>query len=474
MTDMSRASDSVRSGRIVRDVVLTTSLSTVGRGVGFAIPFFVAAWFGVNTDTDAFFFAYGLVILLAGVFAPVVESVLVPFIAEIKTQDERRVRSFLGTTLVVATLGLAAVGALLVLVSRPVLSVVSNFPDESLDLIARLLLETVPLFVLLTATSLLSGALNAYKLFALPAVSPALRAAVALLIIFTFRHSMGVHSIALGYVVGEGVRLAVLLFQAAKKGVAPSLTSLALDSRLLQFLKTASYQIVGMAVLAFNPVIDKTMASWLAPGSVSILEYANRLYEIPIAFVTRGVFVVLLSHWSARFYEGFESGFRRNVVSTARLVGGGAALLSVVLILLRVPLVGLVYGHGEFPEGYLPTVYTVWAFYLVGLGPTLFGRVFGRAHLVLKNTRLLMTVGIVNVLLKTALNLALIRPLGLSGLALSTTITSSGLAVVLMLWFLKTRETGPEAGDKPRGPGPETLGNAGERADQGGSRWVRT
>lgn len=472
MTDMSRASDSVRSGRIVRDAVLTTSLSTIGRGVGFAIPFFVAAWFGVNADTDAFFFAYGLVILLAGVFAPVVESVLVPFVAEIKTQDELAVRSFLGTALVVSTLGLAAVGAVLVLVSKPILAVVSNFPDESVDLIGRLLLETFPLFVLLTATSLLSGALNAYRFFALPAVSPALRAAAALLIIFIFRQKMGVHSIALGYVVGEGVRLAALLFQAARKGIAPSLASLVLDSRLLGFLKTASYQIVGMAVLAFNPVIDKTMASWLTPGSVSILEYANRLYEIPLAFVTRGLFVVLLSHWSARFYEGFESRFRRNVVNTAMLVGGGAAVLSVVLILFRAPLAGLVYGHGEFPEGHLPTVCAVWAFYLVGLGPTLFGRVFGRAHLVLKNTRLLMIVGMVNVCLKIALNLALIRSLGLSGLALSTTITYSGLAVVLMLFFFRARIAAPQAIHELGGSDPAHLKNGQGRTDQGGSRWV--
>ena len=92
----------------------------------------------------------------------------------------------------------------------------------------------------------------------------------------------------------------------------------------------------------------------------------------------------------------------------------------------------------------MPAVFTVWGIYLIGLGPTLFGRVFGRGHLVLKNTRLLMIAGIANFGLKVVLNLALIRPLGLYGLVLSTTLTYSAVALVLMLSFLKVPITAIE------------------------------
>lgn len=433
-------------GNIVGDTALTSFMATIGRGAGFAVPFFVAAWFGVNEDTDAFFYVYGLILLLAGIFNPIVQSVIVPFIAEIKAKNEAEVRSFLGNTLALSIALLVIVGAVFVSIAKPLLSLVSDFSDQSLDLISRLLLETLPLLVLLVATGLLSGALNAYRKYSLPAISPGLRAAVALIVIFTTRDSLGVHSIALGYVAGELVRFLALLANAAAAGIAPSLSRLALDGRLSEFLRTASYQVIGIIALAFSPVIDKTMASWLTPGSVSILEYANRLYEIPVTFVHTGLFVVLLSQWSMDFYGGSRLKFKRDVMRTAKIVGVGALALSIVLILLRAPLVSLIYGHGQFPRGQLGAVHAVWALYLVGLGPTLFGRVFARGHLVLKNTRLLMVMGITNLLVKIGLNLLLVGPLGLPGLALSTSLTYSALAVIFMIRFMKAGIEVDEAG----------------------------
>lgn len=434
---MDKTQITLRSAGFLSDTFSTTVLATLGKGAGFAVPILIAYWFGVTEDTDAFFYVYGLILLLAGVFAGAVQSVIVPFIAEIKTKDDLEIKKFLGGALVISTVVPAAVGVLFILASRPILSVVSDFSSESLDLIFVLLLETLPLLILLVATSFMSGVLNAYKKFALPAISPGLRAIIALVIIFLLKDRIGVHCVALGYVCGELVRFVVLLAHALAAGITPSLRSLALGDRLLQFLKTASYQVIGMIALAFSPVVDKTMASWIAPGSVSVLEYANRLYEVPITLIQSGFFVVLLSHWSGRFYEGLGPRFKQEVAKTAGLVGAGALAMSIALILFRAPLVSLVYGHGEFPPERLSSVSAVWALFLIGLGPMLFGRVFGRAHLVLKNTKLLMATGMASVLLKIALNLLLVRPLGLPGIALATTITASTLAVVLMICLFR-------------------------------------
>ncbi len=454
---MSKTPSLLRSTAFLSDTIVTTALTTIGRGLGFAIPFFIAAWFGVTDGTDAFFYVYGLILLLAGIFAPVVQNVLVPFIAEIKASDESEVRGFLGGALLVSVLGSAAIATLFTLAASPVLDVVSDFPPESLDLISRLLLETIPLLVLLIMTSLLSGALNAYKKFSLPAISPGLRAVVALAVIAALKERLGVHSIAAGYVAGELARCAVLYGYAARVGIGPSIESFKLDPRLVHFLRTASYQIGGLVVLTFTPIVDKTMASWLDPGSVSILEYATRLYDVPMTFVLAGFFVVLLSHWSIQFYESSRSQFKSEVMKTAGVVAAGALALSAALILLREPLASLVYGRGEFPEARISAVHGIWAVYLIGLAPALFGRVFVRAHLVLKNTRLLMIAGIVAFVLKVGLNFLLIRPMGLHGLALSTTLMECAVAALLMAYFLKRRiDENPDGAEIAPGPGEAT------------------
>ena len=431
----------VHSRPILKDIIITTGWSILGKAAGFLIPFFIAAWFGVSSATDAFFFAYGLTFCLSSIFAPVVESVIVPFIAEIKAKDETEVRTFLGNTLIVGIVGLALLGGLFIVISRPLLGYVTSFSQESLKLIFWLFVETMPLLVLIVGTSLLSGALNAYKVFWLPAISPAFRAVIILFVVLIFKDKIGVHSIAIGYVAGEVFRLLILLNEVTKRRILSFNISIELNPKFFKFIKTSFYQVIGTVVLAFNPIVDKTMGSWLGPGNVSILEYADRLYQIPSTLIGYGLFVVLLSHWSDEFYQGNEGVFMQKVIYTAKLVGILTLSLSFILFLMRQPLVNLVYGHGDFPVQYLSLVAAVWSLYLIGLAPTIVGLVFVRAHIVEKNTKFLMVIGIINFILNIILNLLLIRPIGVFGLALSTTITYSISAAILFFFFVKDRSS---------------------------------
>jgi len=195
---------------LVQDTVKTTIWSTAGKAVGFLIPFFIAAWFGVSEETDAFFFAYGLILFFSAIFAPVVESAIVPYIAEARTKDED-IGKFVGNILSVSSIGLIVLAGIILLIIKPVLSVVTRFNAEGLNLVYRILLMTSPLVVLLFLTSILAGTLNTYKKFIFPAVTPALRAVVVLICVFTFKERLGVYAIALGYLIGEVARLIILL-----------------------------------------------------------------------------------------------------------------------------------------------------------------------------------------------------------------------------------------------------------------------
>lgn len=295
----------IRSRPLVRDTITTTVLSTIGKGVGFLIPFFIAAWFGVSGETDAFFFAYGLIIFLATIFSPVVESIIVPFIAEARAKRED-VGAFVGRVLGMSVVGLAAITVMFLAVIRPILSILTRFSPQGIDLIYWILFESSPLIILLFWTSALAGTLNAYKVFGIPALSPAFRAVVTLAFIFAFKERMGVHAIAWGYVAGEIFRLFVLFVMLKKLAIFHLKLSIGWEPKFVEFFKTSSYQIIGMSMLAFTPIINKTMASWLGPGNVSLLEYADRLYMIPITLLTSGLIVTLLAHWSERYQAGGE------------------------------------------------------------------------------------------------------------------------------------------------------------------------
>ena len=427
----------LNSQSLIRDIITTTGWGVIGKAFGFLIPFFIAAWFGVSGETDAFFFVYGLILFISGIFAPVVETIIVPYIAEARKKGDD-VGIFVGKIFSFSTVGLVILLIVLLFLIKPVLTLITRFDSQTLGMIYNLIFETIPLVILIVWSSILGGILNAYKKFIFPVVSPAFRAIINLSIIFLFKDKLGVHAIALGYVIGEIGRLAILAGVIKKLKLFKLILSFSPDPKIMEFLKTSSYQVIGLVAIGINPIVDKAMGSWLGEGSVSILYYADRLYIIPVSFMIIGLFPVVLSHWSDDYYQG-KSGVRlfQRAKTAARLVLGISIIVVVILFILRKLLIRLAFGRGEFDPLYLQAIQWPFVFYLFGLIPYVVGSMFTRAHLVLKNTPLLMRLCFLNVVLNIVLNYVLMRRLGIAGIALSTTITVTIITVLLFYYLGK-------------------------------------
>ncbi len=421
---------------LLRDTIITTGWGGVGKIAGFMIPFFIAAWFGISEGTDAFFFVYGIILFFAGIFAPVVESVIVPFVA-----DQRKkggdVGAFVGRIFLLSGSGLLVLLIAVLILIRPVLSLVTRFDPETLRTVFQLMLISSPLVILLVWTSILCGVLNAYKKFAFPAVSPAFRAVLNLGLIYILKERFGVYAIAIGYVGGELLRLLILFLVFKRKRIFRLRFFRRLSPGVVDFLRTASYQTLGMAVVWANPLVDRAMASWLGGGSVSILYYSDRLFMVPVSLIFVGLFPVVLSHWSSDYYEAeARLSLLRKVNRTALAVIGLCCLLVAVLAFFSGPLVQLAFVRGKLDPASAIPIRTTFLYYLPGLISYVAGSLFMRAHLVLKNTVLIMRLCVLNFFLHIGLNYILMRWMGVAGIALSTTITFTVLA---LLFYFRLR-----------------------------------
>ncbi len=419
---------------LARDMITTTSYSIIGKGIGFLVPFFIATWYGVSAQTDGFFFTYGIILFLAGIVAPVIENVIVPYIAEFSSQN-KSVNHFIGSLLVISTIILCLFFIPFAFLVKPGLAFVTRFDIANRHLVYVLLLETFPLVIFLTWTSILSGTLNAYKQFGIPAISPAIRAIVNLAIIFILKDVWGVHAIAIGYVLGELFRIIFLLIVIYRSKLFFPVLNFNFDQKIREFIHTASYQTFGMIAAGLMSVIDKTMASWLSTGSVSILEYANRLYDIPLSFMYTGFIVILLSHWSSRYYEFGIKRLNEDLIKTSKVIIPLTLFITIILISFHAPLVNLAYNRGSFNPDALSAVGRIWCYYLIGLCPFFFVQLFNRRYLVLRKTKILLWLAVLWNILKIFLNLLFIPLMNVEGIALSTSILFIMASVILFILF---------------------------------------
>ncbi|MDD5644725.1 MAG: lipid II flippase MurJ [bacterium] len=431
----------IHSKPLLRDTVIVTWLSSMAKAVAAFIPFFIAAWFGVTRETDIFFFAFGMVIFIANIFAPVAESIIVPYINERKTKGENT-GGFIGSILLVSGLGLFFLSALLLIIVNPVLSVLTPFDKYESDYVFYLVLMTTPMMVFLTWSGILSGTLNTYRRFIIPSLSPALGAAINLCLIFFFKNKIGIQAVAVGYVAGELAKIILLLTGVYKLKSVSLKFKIDWGVQLTQFFKVAFFQAIALTGITMNFVVDRIMASWLGEGSISVLEYAEKLYTIPVQFLCLGFLTVAFSYWSRDYCE---KGIRRlicDVEKAVKFIGMASFLIVVFLVFIHKPAAKFILERGIFPMSRLPMIESAWVCYLIGFMPYMGYLIYSRGYVILKNTKVLMKCALYMNVLNVLCNYIFMRYFDVPGIALSTTFVSFGAFLYLKSGFKRISHMG--------------------------------
>jgi len=429
----------VKASSIIRDTLNTTSLGILGKGAGLLVPFFIAAWFGVSESTDVFFFVMAIFVLFSGIFAWSAEATIVSFVAKLQNEGPKNVGLFLGKLIPILESGIIFILLIVIASSKPLFSLITNFSKDSINLLCVLLLEISPAILFVTISDIFSGVLSAYKCFLIPAFLRSLSLVIVIGVTYFLKGSLGVHSIIIGFVTGEALRLFLLWLILHRRGVGPANISLRFNGAVLEFLKTSMYLAMGMSAAGLSPIINRTMASYWGAGSISVLEYAERICFIPAGIMNSGFLIVILSYWSTGFQKHGSEKLWKDVLRMTKLIGCFSFVFSIALFIFRYPLVSLVIGWGgKIPKGKLIETSQLLGIYLLGLIPSNISLVFGRAHLVLRNTKILMKITFIGIGILFLLNMALAPYFGLKGVALALVSSQAIMSLMLFLTLKKS------------------------------------
>ena len=397
------------------------------------LPVLLAMWFGRNDATDVYYFAWA-VFALAGslVFSAYVDSAIIPVIAEVKISAPREWSRVTGS-LLAHTLGLAfalalGVGLLALGWFR------FRYSGPSFQLAARM----VPLFsaylVALTIKTFFVAILNSeHRFFAFP-VASFIGTVVTISLIATLRGSLGVLAVPLASLCGELAAiclLAYVIFGALKLRM--KLTFERPDA-VKKFARLVVYDVAGGAVTRINPVLDQLMAGLAGVvGGGTLLRLSSDVSSVPTSLVQASLLSVLLSHLSDDFAARDYVKMRQTVIRALVYVCGILVLASALLYLIRTPLLRLVFLRGDMDADGVDRMARIFPYHLVGLAP--FGAllVLARAHVAMKNTSIMVSMGVLNAGLNAVLNVVFLRLIGLEGIALATSIMH--LAVAIVFWF---------------------------------------
>ena len=415
---------------IQKDTAKTFVLSLMGRSLGFLIPVVIASLYGADWRTDAFFLSYGILLFISICTGSVIESVVVPYVAEIKARKES-VGAFTLSILKKIFFPLLFVGILVLASLKPMLHLVTEFSSETVDLVWILTLKMLPMVFFAIATDTLNGVLNAHKIFSVGALSPAFRSIAIIFIAYQGSGRFGIHALAWAYLMGEGLRFIVSFSTFFKCILAKELQQDPLKkSGKTSFYQAAFLQMVGLAFISMITLVDQSMASWFGPGSLTSYTYAERLRNIPQVLFSTTAATVLLSYWSNRFHDRKDEKvwkeIRRVLLTSFALAG---AFVS-VLFILRFPVTKLVFQHGNFPSNQLEAVAKIFGILLLGVPFMVINILSIRLLIVFRENKLYMFLGAAMLIMDVFFNFVLMPHFKIFGIAASTTILEIIMAVV--------------------------------------------
>ena len=397
------------------------------------LPLLLAAWFGRSGATDVYYFSWAAFAFAGSlVFSVFQDSAIVPILSDLRASGEHnglgaRVRgSLLLHTLVLGGLLSAVIGVL------AVTSFVMRYQDQELALAVKMVPVFCVYLVVLSVRTFLVAVLNAeHRYFAHP-IAGAASVITTVALIATLRTSLGVAAIPTAALAGEVVAVAVLSFIAmGLLGLRMPLT-FERPEPVRRFAKLVASEAGGGALTRVNPLVDQAMAGLAGVvGGGTLLRYSGDVSSVLTSLLQASLLPVLLSVLSEELAHGkpIRDTVQRTLFWSCGILAAGSLLVYAV----RGPLLRAVFLHGEMDAAGVERMIDILPYHLVGVAP--FGAllVLARAHVALKNSRIMISMGILNASLNLVFDLVLVKALGLRGLALSTSLTHLGVALVF--WY---------------------------------------
>ena len=212
------------------------------------------------------------------------------------------------------------------------------------------------------------GALNAHQKFLLPALASTMLWVGYIFGLIFFVPSMGIYGLAWGAVLGAFLHIGIQLPQLLRLPEWSFNFSLGLDDAAVrEVLLLMGPRLLGVAVVQINFVVGTIIASGQPVGSVSSLTYAFQIMTMPEVAIAQAIAIAALPTFSAEVARGELVEMRHSLASTLR----GVLLLSLPatlgLILLRYPVIALLYQRGQFDVQSTDMVAWALLWYTVGL-----------------------------------------------------------------------------------------------------------
>lgn len=423
-------------------------MSAASRVLGYVREIVLTTVFGQGPMTDAYKAAFLIpdvlyLILIGGAFSTAFIPVLSGYFTKGEDEEAWKVAStILNFVLVAVTVG---IGLLYLAAPWVVVHFISpGYATETQELTIYLTRVMLIQSFFMCLSGIAQGICHVHQQFTAPAVGPLLYNIAIIVIGLQLMDQYGIRAFAYGVVIGSFLNFAVHVPYLVKLGFRYYPVLNLRHPGVVEFFRLALPVILGLSVIYLNTFVTQYLGSWLAPGTVTLLNNANRLMQLPV-----GVFAIAIATaYFPRLAESVSAGemaaFKKQLTAGINQIFFLLVPASVGLWAVSEPLIRALYLQGRFTDHNVVVTAQALALYAIGIVGYSQQQMLNRGFYAVRDTRSAVLMNVVVIGTNIALSFLLVGPMDFRGLALAYSI--AGMLAMVLLFVVLRQKIGPFGG----------------------------
>jgi putative peptidoglycan lipid II flippase len=354
---------------------------------------------GMEADLDVYFAAFVIpdtVFQLLVVGA--VSAAFIPVYQEYFQKSESEANDMANAALTSISFFLVILSTLIAIFARPLAGLLAHYTPDKLDLMANLIRLMSVAQILFAVSAFLTGVLQSQRRFLIPALAPLMYNLGTISGIYFFSSHYGIYSAGIGVVLGAFLHMAIQLPTARSLGFWPKINFKPKHLGVRTMLLLMPPRTLALGLDQIERWVAVNLTSYLAIGSLSIFNFARQLYVLPISLFGVSLSQASFPSLAQEALSPDKSKFKATLSKSILQIFFFALPASVLVLVLRVPLVRIAFGAKNFPwEATLLTGKAL-AFLSLSIAPQAVTNTLTRALHALKDTKTSLVIGLITMI----------------------------------------------------------------------------
>jgi len=425
-----------RGSSLIKSTFIIMIVSLISRALGFIRDMLIAKNFGAGIYTDAYNIAVSVPEIIFTLVGLAISTAFLPMLSKVKAKKgKKEMYSFANNVINILFIVSLIFFMITSIFSKEIVNIF-GFSEETSLLAIKLLKITLLNLLFLSINACFTSLLQVNEDFVVPSILGLFFNLPMILYLLLFKN-YDIVGLTIANVIGNFFRVAVQVPSLLKHGYAYKFLISFKDERLKEVMLLIIPVIIGAGANSLNMVVDKYIASYLEVGSVSALDYAQKLIFFINTIITTSVTSVVYPLMANMRHSGDNNGFI-NILKKAILYLAILLIpITIGVIIFGKDIVKIVYERGKFTEH---AVYiTTLALLGYGLGILFTGirDILNSTLFSMGKTKITTINGIIGVIINIIFSVILSKYIGIMGVALASAIAMIVTSILLFKSIIK-------------------------------------